>query len=46
MKNSRKHWAFTKQFKHNSVEYRRTHPELTTLACAKNLGVGRSTLEK
>ena len=46
MENGSEHRVFTKQFKLDSVEYRSTHPELTTPECARNLGVGRSTLEK
>ena len=46
MENGSKHRVFTKQFKLDSVEYRSAHPELTTPECARNLGVGRSTLEK
>jgi hypothetical protein len=37
MENGSKHRAFTKKFKLDSVEYRSTHPELTTPACARNL---------
>jgi hypothetical protein len=43
MENGSDHRAFTKQFKLDSVEYRSTHPELTTPEYARNLGVGRVT---
>lgn len=46
MEKSGKHRVFTKQFKLDPVEYRRNHPELTTPEFDRNLGVGRSTLEK
>ena len=46
MEKGSKHRVFTKQFKLDPVEYRRDHPEWTTSECARDLGVGRSTLEK
>ena len=33
-----------KQFKQNAVQYVREHPDLTVEECAKNLGIGFSTL--
>ncbi|MBB5337629.1 transposase [Pectinatus brassicae] len=35
-----------KKFKEDAVAYRLSHPELPTRACAKNLGIGFSTLTK
>jgi len=37
---------FTKQFKLDAVKYRKEHPDLTSVECAKNLGIGTSTLAK
>ena len=36
----------SKQFKQYSVNYRNEHPDLTQVECAKNLGIGVSTLAK
>ena len=36
----------TKQFKLDAVNYRKEHPDLTQLECAKNLGIGVSTLAR
>jgi transposase len=36
----------TKQFKLDAVHYRNQHPDLTQSECAKNLGIGVSTLSK
>lgn len=36
----------TKQFKLDAVNYRKEHPDLTQAECAKNLGIGVSTLAK
>ena len=36
----------TKQFKLDTVNYRKKHPDLTQVECAKNLGIGVSTLAK
>ena len=35
-----------KQFKQDAVKYRNEHPDLTQVECAKNLGIGVSTLAK
>jgi len=35
---------FTKQFKMDAVNYRKEHPDLSLVECAKNLGIGVSTL--
>lgn len=35
-----------KQFKLDAVRYVREHPDLTQTECAKNLGIGLSTLQK
>lgn len=43
---SRKKTQHTKQFKLNAVNYRKEHPDLTQLECAKNLGIGVSTLAR
>lgn len=37
---------FDKQFKMNAVKYVMEHPDLSRTECAKNLGVGHSSLEK
>lgn len=42
----RKSKQHTKQFKLDAVNYRREHPDLTQVECAKNLGIGTSTLGK
>lgn len=36
----------TKQFKLDAVKYVKEHPDLTQTECAKNLGIGVSTLGK
>ena len=36
----------TKQFKLDAVNYRKEHPDLTQVECAKNLGIGVSTLAR
>ena len=43
---SRKKTQHTKQFKLDSVNYRKEHPDLTQVECAKNLGIGVSTLAR
>ena len=35
-----------KQFKLDAINYRREHPDLTQLQCARNLGIGISTLAR
>lgn len=35
-----------KQFKLDAVKYRKEHPDLTQEECAKNLGIGLSTLAR
>ena len=34
------------KFKQDAVKYRNEHPDLTQVECAKNLGIGVSTLAK
>ena len=41
---SRKTKQHTKQFKLDAINYRKEHPDLTQVECAKNLGIGVSTL--
>ena len=36
----------TKQFKLDAINYRKEHPDLTQVECAKNLGIGFSTLAR
>ena len=36
----------TKQFKLDAINYLKEHPDLTQLQCAKNLGIGISTLAR
>lgn len=36
----------SKQFKLDTINYRKEHPDLTQLQCAKNLGIGISTLAR
>lgn len=36
----------TKQFKLDAINYRNEHPDLTQIECAKNLGIGVSTLAR
>ena len=43
---SRKKNQHTKQFKLDAVNYRKEHPDLTQVECAKNLGIGVSTLAR
>jgi transposase len=43
---SRKKSQHTKQFKLDAVNYRKEHPDLTQMECAKNLGIGVSTLAR
>ena len=37
---------YDKQFKLDAVKYRKEHPDLTQVECAKNLGIGVSTLAR
>ena len=43
---SHKKSQHTKQFKLDAVNYRKEHPDLTQVECAKNLGIGVSTLAR
>ena len=43
---SRKKTQHTNQFKLDAVNYRKEHPDLTQVECAKNLGIGVSTLAR
>jgi transposase len=43
---SRRKTQHTKQFKMDAINYRKGHPDLTQVECAKNLGIGTSTLAK
>ncbi len=43
---SRKKTQHNKQFKLDAVNYRKEHPNLTQAECAKNLGIGISTLAR
>ena len=43
---SHKKTQHTKQFKLDAVNYRKEHPDLTQVECAKNLGIGVSTLAR
>lgn len=43
---SRQKTQHTKQFKLDAINYRKEHPELTQVECAKNLGIGVSTLAR
>lgn len=43
---SRKKTHHSKQFKLDAVTYRKEHPDLTQADCAKNLGIGVSTLAR
>ncbi|MGN8707620.1 transposase [Bacillota bacterium HCP3S3_E9] len=36
----------SKQFKLDAVNYRKEHPDLTQAECARNLGIGLSTLSR
>ncbi len=42
----RKNKQHTKQFKLDAVNYRKEHPDLTQVECAKNLGISTSTLAR
>jgi transposase len=42
----RKQKHHTKQFKLDAVTYRKEHPDLTQAECAKNLGIGVTTLSR
>ena len=42
----RKQKQHTKQFKLDAVNYRREHPDLTQVECAKNLGISVTTLSR
>jgi len=42
----RKNKQHTKQFKLDAVNYRKEHPDLTQVECAKNIGIGTSTLAR
>ena len=41
---SRQKNQHTRQFKLDAINYRKEHPDLTQVECAKNLGIGVSTL--
>ena len=43
---SRQKTHHTKQFKLDAINYRKEHPDLTPVECAKNLGIGISTLAR
>lgn len=43
---ARKNAQHNKQFKLDAVQYVMQHPDLTQVDCAKNLGVGVSTLTR
>ena len=43
---SRQKVHHTKQFKLDAINYRKEHPDLTQAECAKNLGIGVSTLAR
>jgi transposase len=43
---SRKNKQHSKQFKLDAINYRKEHPDLTQSECAKNLGIGLSTLSR
>ena len=43
---SRQKTHHTKQFKLDAINYRKEHPDLTQVECAKNLGSGFSTLAR
>ncbi len=42
----RKKKQHDKQFKLDAVKYRKEHPDLTQEECARNLGIGLSTLSR
>lgn len=37
---------YTQKFKQDAVTYRKDHPDLSLVACAKNLGVSHSALRR
>ena len=43
---SRQKTHHTKQFKLDAINYRKEHPDLTQVECAKNLGIGVNTLAR
>ena len=43
---SRQKTQLTRQFKLDAINYRKEHPDLTQVECAKNLGIGVSTLAR
>ena len=43
---SRQKTHHTKQFKLDAINYRKEHPDITQVECAKNLGIGVSTLAR
>ena len=43
---SSKNKQHSKQFKIDAITYRKEHPDLTQVECAKNLGIGVSTLSR
>ena len=43
---SRKKTHHSKQFKLDAINYRKEHPDLTQVECAKNLGIGVNTLAR
>ena len=43
---SRQKTHHTKQFKLDAINYRKEHPDLTQVECAKNLSIGVSTLAR
>lgn len=43
---SRQKTHHTKQFKLDTINYRKEYPDLTQVECAKNLGIGVSTLAR
>ena len=40
------HRQFDRQFKLDAVRYRTDHPDISILACARNLGIGESSLRQ
>ena len=43
---SRQKKQHTRQFRLDAINYRKEHPDLTQVECAKNLGIGVSTLAR
>lgn len=43
---SRQKTHHAKQFKFDAINYRKEHPDLTQVECAKNLGIGVSTFAR